>query len=213
MRNTGRSPTARRTGQGDPFLPFKISPMNGGKREKAIFGCRRGLRQERAVHLSRWAEAAEARLRKILLSPYPYLSAIRSTERRGQATGREAVRRKYGPGRKNLKSGCPVGIHGSPQSLVGLFQIDRLIMAGLVQLRPRHLMRTLVVVWTESDRGTQSQIEITHSLKVLDEFFCVNIAADPLDSLGENAGLDVTLERNVIRRLTGKILSKRFFIF
>jgi hypothetical protein len=31
----------------------------GGKREKAVFGCTRGLRQERAVHLSRWAEAAE----------------------------------------------------------------------------------------------------------------------------------------------------------
>jgi hypothetical protein len=39
------------------------------------------------VHLSRWAEAAEASLRKILLVPYPYLSAIRSTERRGAGDG------------------------------------------------------------------------------------------------------------------------------
>ena len=49
-----------------------------------------------------------------------------------------------------------------------------------------------------------SQVEIMHSLKFLDEFFCVYIAADPLDSLGENTGVDVTLEGNVIRRLTGK---------
>jgi hypothetical protein len=73
-------------------------------------------------------------------------------------------------------------------------------------------MRTLVVVWTESDRGAQSEVEIMHSLKFLDEFFCVNVAADPPDSLGENAGLNVTLERNVIRRLTRKILSERFLI-
>ena len=39
-----------------------------------------------------------------------------------------------------------VGIDGSRQSPGGLLQIDGLIMAGLVQLRPRHLMRTLVVV-------------------------------------------------------------------
>ena len=67
-------------------------------------------------------------------------------------------------------------------------------------------MRTLVVVWRESDRRAQSQVEIMHSLKFLDEFFCVYIAADPLGSLGENAGVDITLEGNVIRRLAGKIL-------
>ena len=39
-----------------------------------------------------------------------------------------------------------VGIDGSRQSRGSLLQIDGLIMAGLVQLRPRHLMRTLVVV-------------------------------------------------------------------
>ena len=27
--NSGRRRTVRRTGQVDPFLPFKISPMNG----------------------------------------------------------------------------------------------------------------------------------------------------------------------------------------
>ena len=53
----------------------------------------------------------------------------------------------------------------------GSLQIDRLKMAGLVQLRPRHLMRPLVVMWTESDRRAQSRVEIMHSLKFLDEFF------------------------------------------
>ena len=52
-----------------------------------------------------------------------------------------------------------------------------------------------------------------YSLNFLDEFFCVDLAADPLDSLGENAGVDVTLEGNVIRRLARKILSKRCLIF
>ena len=59
-------------------------------------------------------------------------------------------------------------------------------------------MGTLVVVWAESDRHAQSQVEIMHSLKFLDEFFRVYVTADPLDSLGENVGVDVTLERNVI---------------
>src|ERR1700722_8123891 len=104
-----------------------------------------------------------------------------------------------GPGGKICRPVALVGTDRSPQSLVDLFQIDGLIMAGLVPLRRRHLMRTLMVVWTESDRDTQSQVEITHSLEFLDEFFCVNIAADPLDSLDENVGLDITLERNVIR--------------
>jgi hypothetical protein len=36
--NTGHCPKARRKGQFDPLLPFKIDPMNGGKREKAVFG-------------------------------------------------------------------------------------------------------------------------------------------------------------------------------
>src|SRR5271170_4848078 len=74
-------------------------------------------------------------------------------------------------------------------------------------------MRTLVVVWTEDDRHAQSQVEIMHTLKFLDEFLCVYIAADPLGSLGKNAGVDVTLKGNVIRRFTGKILSKSFLIF
>jgi hypothetical protein len=73
-----------------------------------------------------------------------------------------------------------------------LLQIDGLKLAGLVQLRPRHLMRTLVVVWTEGDRRAQSQVEIMHSLKFLDEFFCVYIAADPPDSLSE-CGLHANL--------------------
>ena len=71
-------------------------------------------------------------------------------------------------------------------------------MAALVQLRPPHLVRTLVVVWIESDRRAQSQLEIMHSLKFLDKFFCAYVAADPLGSLGENAGVDITLEGNVI---------------
>ena len=37
-----------------------------------------------------------------------------------------------------------------------------------------------------------------HSLEFVDEFFRVQVAADPLDSLGENVSVDVTLERNVI---------------
>jgi hypothetical protein len=36
--NSGRSLAARRTDYVDPLLPFKIDPMNGGKREKAVFG-------------------------------------------------------------------------------------------------------------------------------------------------------------------------------
>src|SRR5208337_5354279 len=80
-----------------------------------------------------------------------------------------------------------------------LLQIDGLIMASLVQLRAPHLMRTLVPVQTESHRRAQSQVEIMRSLEFVDEFFRVYVASDPLDSLGENVGVDVTFERNVIR--------------
>src|ERR1700722_11402288 len=95
----------------------------------------------------------------------------------------------------------------------GLPQIDGLIMASLVQLRAPHLMRTLVLVRTESYRRTQSQVEIMHSLEFVDEFFCVYVTADPLDGLGENVGVYVTLERNVIGWFTGKILGESFLVF
>ena len=73
-------------------------------------------------------------------------------------------------------------------------------------------MRTLVIVRIESDRRAQSQLKIVHSLEFLDEFFGVYVAADPLGGLGENAGVDVTLEGNIIGRFAGKILGKRFLV-
>ena len=78
----------------------------------------------------------------------------------------------------DLRTVALVGIDGFP-GRGGLLQIDRLITAGLVQLRPRHLMRTLVVVWIESDRRAQSQVEIMHSLNFLNEFFCVDHRGRP----------------------------------
>ena len=52
-----------------------------------------------------------------------------------------------------------------------------------------------------------------HLLEFVDEFFGVYVAADPLDGLGENVGVDITLERDVIGRFTGKILSESFPVF
>jgi hypothetical protein len=43
-------------------------------------------------------------------------------------------------GPRRLATVALVRIDGSPRSPGGLLQIDGLIMAGLVQLRPRHLM-------------------------------------------------------------------------
>jgi len=48
--HSGRSQTARRTSQIDPFLPFKIDPMDGRDAPAAVIPQRKPIRAKIEVH-------------------------------------------------------------------------------------------------------------------------------------------------------------------
>ena len=77
-----------------------------------------------------------------------------------------------------LKMSGSISRTPSRQRLTGicskcLLQIDGLVVASFVQLCAPHLMRTLVLVRTESQRRAQSQVEVMHSLEFVNQLFRV----------------------------------------
>ena len=70
-----------------------------------------------------------------------------------------------------------------------------------------------MVVRAETQLGSQPHVEIAHPLEFVDEFFRIDLGTDALDGFGQNARIDVALERDVIGGFAGKIFVEGRFVF
>ena len=93
-----------------------------------------------------------------------------------------------------------------------LLQVDGLIVSGLVELCTPHPVHALVFGSTEGQGRPESNVEVAEIFQSPDQSLVIELRAIALQRCNQHAGVDITLERHVIRRLPGKVLSERRFI-
>src|SRR5204863_5832049 len=90
-----------------------------------------------------------------------------------------------------------------------LLQLDRLVLAVVVDGRAPDLVRGLMFGAAVAELGAQPEIKLAHGLERIDELFGVEMRAGLLQRLDQHAGRHISLERDVVGCLTGEIFDER----
>src|SRR3954464_1086512 len=98
------------------------------------------------------------------------------------------------------------------QTLVSLFQLNRVEVTAFIQLSAPYLVRCLMFRGTDIQDGAKPHIEIAHFFQSIDQLLGIQLWSNALQAFNQYLGSYVALKGHIISCLAGKILCQRFLI-